>query len=655
MPIESPVGFRSLAEAQSELVNSTVRFFERGLERPVALSWRVAPSRPFCSFEADDANTSATLSYLRELDSRLHPSVSLLWNGPGRLSRQISLDYAKTHKGLVKRDVILWERAPLKGSRLRDSYLLAPYQGRSAELGCFYSGILLSIGTALDDSWKPLVSSALQFSYSPADYDADNAFKAAVSETFGRDAIEAASAVVDATPSGLYKETISPPGCLRSHTKEETAYFSRVGALSASLAKPFAPWRVAASYAVQFAQSNQLFASFELAGRKIDEPTRAALTKSLRAWARRLEPVHAAIRPLKTSLFKHQIPEKAFVQEIQSNFFKWDQLVSAPKSAAPALNLRAPSLVTQTLKTLEEVLYEDLCDLEGFLFQSYNDADLESMRDYLNSLHFGFASKDTARPGLTTAPTKVLNTASLDSFQARLAARRAAAAKLIASTVATQGGATPQESEKTVKIEIAGVPGLIYWKNWLSAADEEKLLKDIDAHPWNSVLSRRTQQYGYVYDYGAVAKQSVDESRLSMAQMLPASLQALADRLFKEKICPIKPDQCIVNEYKAGQGINPHIDHTASFQDCIVSISLGSDVVMDFKSLERGDSKPVLLNRRSAVVLSGDARYRWQHGIAQREVDQIDGREIVRGRRVSITFRKVSAQAISAITKTKRN
>jgi hypothetical protein len=47
------------------------------------------------------------------------------------------------------------------------------------------------------------------------------------------------------------------------------------------------------------------------------------------------------------------------------------------------------------------------------------------------------------------------------------------------------------------------------------------------------------------------------------------------------------------------------------------------------------------LPARSLLILTGEARYEWQHGIAPRRSDKIDGRMVPRGRRVSLTFRQV--------------
>jgi hypothetical protein len=39
--------------------------------------------------------------------------------------------------------------------------------------------------------------------------------------------------------------------------------------------------------------------------------------------------------------------------------------------------------------------------------------------------------------------------------------------------------------------------------------------------------------------------------------------------------------------------------------------------------------------------LAGEARYDWRHAIPGRKIDKVDGRAVVRGRRVSLTFRTV--------------
>jgi alkylated DNA repair dioxygenase AlkB len=100
------------------------------------------------------------------------------------------------------------------------------------------------------------------------------------------------------------------------------------------------------------------------------------------------------------------------------------------------------------------------------------------------------------------------------------------------------------------------------------------------------------------------------------------------------------PDQIIVNEYQPGQGITSHIDRDTCFGPVVASLSIGSDAVMDFRSPE-GKLGSLLLRSCSLVILTNEARYRWQHSIPGRKRDAIAGLEFVRDRRVSLTFRTV--------------
>jgi alkylated DNA repair dioxygenase AlkB len=106
---------------------------------------------------------------------------------------------------------------------------------------------------------------------------------------------------------------------------------------------------------------------------------------------------------------------------------------------------------------------------------------------------------------------------------------------------------------------------------------------------------------------------------------------------------PELPDQLIVNEYPAGEGIDAHID-APLFTDTIVSISLGSSCVMEFTA-ESGDRDEQFLEPMSALVIAGEARSGWKHQIPSRTHDLWGGREWPRTRRVSLTFRKMRLQA----------
>jgi alkylated DNA repair protein alkB family protein 8 len=106
-------------------------------------------------------------------------------------------------------------------------------------------------------------------------------------------------------------------------------------------------------------------------------------------------------------------------------------------------------------------------------------------------------------------------------------------------------------------------------------------------------------------------------------------------------LIPALPFAQTVNEYYPGQGIAAHTDTVDAFEDGFSSVSLASQVTMDFASPGGGEAHSVLLPPRSLVVFTGDARYIWTHAIADRKLDRVDGDLLPRGRRVSLTFRKI--------------
>lgn len=119
--------------------------------------------------------------------------------------------------------------------------------------------------------------------------------------------------------------------------------------------------------------------------------------------------------------------------------------------------------------------------------------------------------------------------------------------------------------------------------------------------------------------------------------------------------------QAIINLYRPGEGIAPHIDLLNRFGDGIVGVSLGGGMAMRFERAQEGAGAEsegqvgppyeVWLPPRSVLVLAGEARYEWTHGIAPRTRDRVEVEDAgrsgsgsgwqwqERGVRVSVTFR----------------
>lgn len=180
------------------------------------------------------------------------------------------------------------------------------------------------------------------------------------------------------------------------------------------------------------------------------------------------------------------------------------------------------------------------------------------------------------------------------------------------------------------------ITGLQYISDFISREEESELISTIDSQEWNTELKRRTQHYGYKYDY---FKKNVDSS-LYLGPV-PSFLQPYLDRLVEKNIFKELPDQVIVNEYTPGQGISRHVDCVTCFKDTIASLSLNSTCCMEFESLKDNKKGSMMLDSKSLLVLSAEARYDWMHSIPARREDEYAGTTFKRDRRISLTFRNV--------------
>lgn len=178
--------------------------------------------------------------------------------------------------------------------------------------------------------------------------------------------------------------------------------------------------------------------------------------------------------------------------------------------------------------------------------------------------------------------------------------------------------------------------GLRYIPEFISEEEEKTLLDAIDDSDWSNVLKRRVQHYGYEYSY----KQRTVTSDMYIGPV-PNYFQTVLNKLLDANVFASYPNQVIVNEYNAGQGIASHVDNPNIFGDTVVSLSLGAAYPMVFTNPNTGEKIERILESRSLLILQGDARYIWKHGIVSRKADVIDGNRVTRGRRVSVTMRSI--------------
>lgn len=179
---------------------------------------------------------------------------------------------------------------------------------------------------------------------------------------------------------------------------------------------------------------------------------------------------------------------------------------------------------------------------------------------------------------------------------------------------------------------VPDVPGLVYVPDYLSLAEQQKLLVEVDSEPWRTDWQRRRQVYGVAY--------SGPQAGTSLAP-LPEWLSWLVARVSADGWLQAPVVNAVINEYQPGQGIGPHRDHFAFGPD-VAAVSLGGATVLDLTSSEDAATARKLsldVQPRSLWVLRGEARSQWLHSIAPRHSDFVGGAKRPRERRVSITLR----------------
>ena len=174
--------------------------------------------------------------------------------------------------------------------------------------------------------------------------------------------------------------------------------------------------------------------------------------------------------------------------------------------------------------------------------------------------------------------------------------------------------------------------GLRDWSAVVSGEHEAELIARIDAcdlqpFRFQGWLGKRlTCSFGWSYDF--------DEGRFEQGQPLPDWL--LPAREIAAAHVGLSPqilEQALLIRYDPGAGIGWHRDRPVF--DHVVGLSLGSPATLRFRRRrKRGfDRHAHDVQPRSLYHLTGEARYGWEHSIAEMTVP-----------RWSITFRTLARQ-----------
>lgn len=176
-------------------------------------------------------------------------------------------------------------------------------------------------------------------------------------------------------------------------------------------------------------------------------------------------------------------------------------------------------------------------------------------------------------------------------------------------------------------------PGLFLQYDFITEDTENMIVRYLDSKPWSTKLSRRTQHYGYEYNYNS---RDVNNT----APSIEGILKDIADHLARNNI--LNPTQCIVNEYTKNQGISAHTDSN-NFGPVIAGVCLNESCYMKFTN---GNLEyDCWLPRRCLYIMSGESRTSWKHSISPNLTYTHNGQIMRKSdsyRRISLTYRTLA-------------
>ncbi|UJR34593.1 hypothetical protein I4U23_027369 [Adineta vaga] len=182
---------------------------------------------------------------------------------------------------------------------------------------------------------------------------------------------------------------------------------------------------------------------------------------------------------------------------------------------------------------------------------------------------------------------------------------------------------TKNDNINKKKICTNEIDGLQLIQNFIDKEQQKLLWSKIYKENWSKEITRDTLHYGQRYDYKT-------RTLVNDVQEIPEWLNDIKKEVEIQANFESPIDQIIINKYKKGQSISPHIDHKVLFGPTIATLSLGTEVNILFQ--QKSTKKSINASECSLLVMKRDSRYQWKHSLKLSNV----------GERISITFRTIN-------------
>ena len=181
--------------------------------------------------------------------------------------------------------------------------------------------------------------------------------------------------------------------------------------------------------------------------------------------------------------------------------------------------------------------------------------------------------------------------------------------------------------------------------NEFFSEEEEALVMSYSAdenHQWLSEGHRTMLHFGFRYNPESKEVEPFEPTPPEFIQAIGLrAFSACAQVLPSSVLCP---NMWSVARYEPGSGLRSHVD-VPQLGPYVLDGSFGSDAEMVFEPRPLPGStlfekrQKVFLQRRSLLLIFGEARDKWKHQIPARDYDTVEKRRIPRDSRVSLVFR----------------
>ena len=181
--------------------------------------------------------------------------------------------------------------------------------------------------------------------------------------------------------------------------------------------------------------------------------------------------------------------------------------------------------------------------------------------------------------------------------------------------------------------------------NEFFSEEEEALVMSFSAdedHQWLSEGHRTMLHFGFRYNPESKEVEPFEPTPPEFIQAIGLrAFSACAQVLPSSLLCP---NMWSVARYEPGNGLRSHVD-VPQLGPYVLDGSFGSGAEMAFEprclpgSTLFKKRQKVFLQRRSLLLISGEARDKWKHQIPARDYDTVEKRRIPRESRVSLVFR----------------